>query len=306
VNKSELINKAKGMLVGLAVGDAVGTSVEFKPRGTFPPVTDMKGGGPFRLEKGQWTDDTSMALCMAASLIEKQAFDPADQMNRYSRWYRKGYMSSNGRCFDIGNTVKAALQKYEETGNPYTGLSNSNSAGNGSIMRLAPVVIAYQHDRTQLLECSANSSRTTHGCDEAIECSKLLAAQLQTAMQGGDKPDIIFNHGYTPSSEKVAKISRVYYGDKLYEQLSGSGYVIDTLEAALWCFDNTDNFRDAILKVVNLGDDADTTAAVCGQLAGAYYGYDAIPTSWKKALCMQDKISHMAEKLLELKGLNAA
>src|SRR5688500_5205401 len=106
----------RGCLLGLAVGDAVGTTVEFMPRGSFPPVTDMVGGGPFGLQPGQWTDDTSMALCLATSLIAKKGFDANDQMDRYWRWYREGYLSSTGKCFDIGNTVRDALERYHHTG----------------------------------------------------------------------------------------------------------------------------------------------------------------------------------------------
>ncbi len=110
-----------GCLLGLAVGDAVGTTVEFRARGTFQPLTDMIGGGPFNLKAGQWTDDTSMALCLATSLIMKKGFDPVDQMERYRDWYKKGYLSSTGRCFDIGNTVRSALEMYPRTKNPFSG-----------------------------------------------------------------------------------------------------------------------------------------------------------------------------------------
>jgi ADP-ribosyl-[dinitrogen reductase] hydrolase len=126
-------------MMGLAAGDALGTTVEFKAPGSFFPLTDMVGGGPFALEPGEWTDDTSMALCLADSLIQKQGFDPRDQMERYFRWYREGYMSSNGRSFDIGNTTRTALEKFEATADPFSGPTGPRAAGNGSIMRLAPV-----------------------------------------------------------------------------------------------------------------------------------------------------------------------
>src|SRR5687767_1119493 len=137
------IQRFRGSLLGLAVGDALGTTLEFKPPGIFPPLTDMIGGGPFNLEAGEWTDDTSMALCLAESLIERQAFDPVDQLARYLQWYRQGYLSSNGRCFDIGTTVRAALRRFEQTHEPYCGPTDPMSAGNGSLMRLAPVPLAY-------------------------------------------------------------------------------------------------------------------------------------------------------------------
>jgi ADP-ribosyl-[dinitrogen reductase] hydrolase len=137
------MQRYRGSLLGLAVGDALGTTLEFKPPGTFPPLTDMVGGGPFHLEPGQWTDDTSMALCLAESLIERQGFDPVDQLERYLRWYRQGHLSSNGRCFDIGTTVQTALHRFEHTHKPYCGPTDPMSAGNGSLMRLAPVPLAY-------------------------------------------------------------------------------------------------------------------------------------------------------------------
>lgn len=296
----DLLDKAKGMLVGLAVGDAVGTTVEFMARGSFPAVTDMKGGGPFNLKKGQWTDDTSMALCLAASLIESKKFDPADQMERYSRWRNEGYMSSTGSCFDIGNTVQDALQKYAASGNPYSGSQDPASAGNGSLMRLAPVVIAYYRNKNQLLEQASNSSKTTHGCEEAVESCKLFAAQLFMVLQGENKQDTLKGHGYESTAIKVNDIAQGCYLKNTYDDLNGSGYVISTLETALWCFNNTESFREAILMTVNVGDDADTTAAVCGQIAGAYYGYQAIPKEWRNALYMEKEIEVMVEQLLVL------
>jgi len=137
----QLLERYSGCLLGLAAGDAVGTTVEFSPRGAFPEVKDMTGGGPFNLPAGAWTDDTSLALCLAASLVEKGKFDAYDQMERYWCWYREGYMSSTGSCFDIGNTTHAGLQHFRDTDDPYSDDVNPRRAGNGSIMRLAPVVL---------------------------------------------------------------------------------------------------------------------------------------------------------------------
>ena len=150
----------QGCLLGLAVGDALGTTVEFKPPGSFTPLADIVGGGPFGLEPGEWTDDTSMALCLAESLIEKNGFDPHDQMERYCKWYREGYMSSNGKCFDIGNTVRTALEIFEETGDHISGPTDSRSAGNGSIMRLAPVPLLFANFPEKAIQLSGESSIT--------------------------------------------------------------------------------------------------------------------------------------------------
>src|SRR4051812_7413413 len=140
---SKTEDRYRGCLLGLACGDAVGTTVEFSPRGSFPPVTDMTGGGPFNLQPGEWTDDTSMALCLDESLAYRNGFDAVDQMNRYCNWRSVGYMSSNGHCFDIGMTVSRALDRYCESGDPYAGDIDAKTAGNGALMRLAPVPMFY-------------------------------------------------------------------------------------------------------------------------------------------------------------------
>src|SRR5690349_4275252 len=157
------MQRARGMLLGLAVGDAVGTTVEFKPPGTFAPVADMVGGGPFALPAGAWTDDTSMALCLAESLVERRGFDPVDQLERYVRWYREGHWSSTGTCFDIGNATRAALQRFERTHEPYPGDADPNAAGNGPIMKLAPVALFFAPDEEAAAEHAQLSTRTTHG-----------------------------------------------------------------------------------------------------------------------------------------------
>ncbi len=155
-------DRLTGALIGLAVGDALGTTLEFKRPGTFEPITDMVGGGPFGLAPGRWTDDTSMALCLAESLVETGGFDPADQMRRYVRWWREGHLSSTGRCFDIGTTVRASLTQFERDGQPFAGSTDPRTAGNGSLMRLSPVVMYYADDPRTAVAMAAESSRTTH------------------------------------------------------------------------------------------------------------------------------------------------
>lgn len=140
-------SRYRGSLLGLAAGDALGTTAEFKAPGTFSPLKDIVGGGPFNLKPGQWTDDTSMALCLAESLVSRNGFDAQDQMERYSRWRNEGYLSSTGRCFDIGNTVSQALVRFARTGDPFAGFADPRSAGNGSLMRLAPVPLFFAEDR---------------------------------------------------------------------------------------------------------------------------------------------------------------
>ena len=188
----ETKDRFRGCLLGLAVGDAVGTTLEFKPAGSFKPIRDMVGGGPFRLKPGEWTDDTSMALCLATSLVETNGFDPKDQMDRYCRWWKEGYLSSNGVCFDIGNTVSAALRHFGQTGDPIAGPTSPRSADNGSIMRLAPVPMFYYPDVTAAIRYSAESSRTTHGAPECIDACRLLAGIICRAISGASKEDVLF------------------------------------------------------------------------------------------------------------------
>jgi len=300
---SPATGRFRGCLLGLAVGDAIGTTVEFKPRGNFEPVTDMVGGGPFGLEPGQWTDDTSMALCLAESLIERQGFDARDQMERYIRWRHDGHLSSTGRCFDIGNATSSALHRFERTGQPFSGSTDPYSAGNGSIMRVAPIPMFFCPDAKRAMLNAINSSRTTHAARECLDACSLFACMLVAALEGKRKKEILI--GSVTSElmwEMAPKIQAIYgcqYKDKVEDQIRGSGYVVESLEAALWCFHQTDSFSDAILKAVNLGDDADTTAAVCGQIAGAFYGESGIPTEWLDKLCMRERITEMADQLAE-------
>jgi len=292
----------RGALLGLAVGDAAGTTVEFKARGSFPPVVDMSGGGPFGLQRGEWTDDTSMALCLAESLIEQDGFDPADQMTRYVRWYREGHLSSNGRCFDIGMTTVSALHKFEQTGNPFCGSTDPRSAGNGSIMRLAPVPMFYFPDEEKAIEFAARSSRTTHGADECLDACRLLALIIVKALGGNEKKDVLVGRGARLRNclaDKIEALACGTYVNKTEDLVHGSGYVVESLEAALWSFATTDSFRDAVLRAVNLGDDADTTAAVCGQLAGAFYGESGIPPEWLTCLALAATIRGYADGLME-------
>lgn len=283
-----------GALLGLACGDAVGTTVEFSPRGSFPPVTGMDGGGPFSLKAGQWTDDTSMALCLAESLLAKDGFDAADQMTRYRNWMEWGYLSSTGVCFDIGMTVREALGRYHPGGDPFCGSTDPHSAGNGSLMRLAPAVLFAHPDHDSLLTIAAASSRTTHAAPEAVECCQLFALAISAALAGRPKDRLLADIGVIFSEPKVAALVRGEFVSKPESQVFGTGYSVASLEAALWCFFNTSTFEDAVLRAANLGDDADTTAAIAGQIAGAFYGADAIPAQWRSKIFMREEIEQMA------------
>lgn len=296
---ADRLDRYRGCLLGLAVGDAVGTTLEFRPRGSFEPVRDMVGGGPFGLRAGEWTDDTSMALCLAESLLERGGFDAHDQMQRYCRWWREGHLSSNGRCFDIGNTTRAALQRFLESGEPFAGSPSPHAAGNGSIMRLAPVVLYFAPDEDAATDHAALSSRTTHGAAEAVDACRLLARVILRALAGASRSAVLSAGADLAASlgPRVAGIARGEWASRSEHEIRGTGYVVECLEAALWCFATTGSYRDAILRAANLGDDADTTAAACGQIAGAFYGAAGIPPSWREQVVMGSEIASMAERL---------
>jgi ADP-ribosyl-[dinitrogen reductase] hydrolase len=300
-------SRTRGALLGLAAGDAVGASVEFRRPGTFPPVTDMVGGGIFGLKPGQWTDDTSMALCLAESLIKKRKLDLRDQIERYVRWWRVGHLSSTGSCFDIGETTRAALSQFIVTNNPVSGPTHARSAGNGSIMRLAPVPLFFAGDPQMAIEASGVSSTTTHGAPVAIDACKLLGAIL-VGIALGDSREEVLSPGYAPVRgywersplvPEIAAISEGSFRTKDRSQIRGSGYAAESLEAALWAFASSEDFRTGCLLAVNLGDDADTTAAVYGQIAGAYYGEDGIPEQWREKLAMRELLEEYADRLVE-------
>jgi ADP-ribosylglycohydrolase len=304
-NRIENLERYRGCLLGLAVGDALGTTLEFKPPGSFEPITDMIGGGPFNLQPGQWTDDTSMALCLAESLIECRGFNPQDQMERYVRWWKEGHLSSTGSCFDIGNTTRTALSAFLRTGNPFSGPTDSRSAGNGSLMRLAPVPLFYAGNPMEAIEKSGESSKTTHGARVCIDACCYFGGLIVGALTGTDKDELLTDHyapipGYWdihPLSPEIENIAGGSFKKKNPPEIRGTGYVVQSLEAALWAFHNSDTFAEGCLLAVNLGDDADTTGAIYGQLAGAHYGEGAIPLSWRRKLTMGKFIRSMAEKL---------
>lgn len=298
-------DRFKGSLLGLATGDALGTTLEFESPGSFTPIDDIVGGGPFRLKPGEWTDDTSMALCLAESLIESSGFDASDQMERYLKWYRTGYLSSNGFCFDIGNATRTALEKYKSTGNPFSGAADPHTAGNGSIMRLAPVPLYYANDPALAMKYCSDSSRTTHGAVECIDACRYFGALLIGAVKGESKDTLLSGlyhplQGYwrdNPLTPKIKEIAEGSFKRKSPPAIKGTGYVVDSLEAALWAFYKSDNFRDGALLAVNLGNDADTTGAVYGQLAGAFYSIEGIPDAWQKLIKFNSLIIKMASQL---------
>jgi len=299
------IDRYNGCLLGLAAGDALGTTLEFKPPGSFKALKDMVGGGPFHLEPGQWTDDTSMALCLAESLIRKNGFDGADQMDRYLMWREKGHLSSNGKCFDIGNTVSSALMRYKRTGDPFSGSADPHSAGNGSIMRLAPVPMFFAANPETAIDFCSESSRTTHGAAACLDACRYFGALILGALEGDTKDTILADHycpvpglwDNDPLCPEIEEIASGSFKHRKPPEIAGTGYVVKSLEAALWAFYHSETFEQGCLLAVNLGDDADTTGAVYGQIAGAYYGRSNIPPRWLDKLSLGKEIELFAAEL---------
>ena len=265
----------------------------------------MTGGGVFDLAPGQWTDDTSMALCIAASLTETGAYDPRDQLARFVRWYRDGYLSSTGRCFDIGNQTRAALEEFDATGEPYREAVGGMSAGNGSLMRLAPVAMAFCDDPDAAGRFSADSSRTTHPAVECVEACGAYGRLIAAAIGGASRTELYVlaaDLAEQVTNPGLATILRGSYRVKERDEISSSGYVLHSLEAALWAFARTDDFLEGALLAVNLGDDADTVGAIYGQLAGALYGRSGIPESWRNRLHDVGMIEDLAAGIADRVG----
>lgn len=289
-------DRALGTLMGLAVGDALGTTLEFTRRDSTPPVTDMVGGGPFQLAPGEWTDDTSMALCLADALIAGDgAIRDEDLAARFLRWWKAGENSVNGRCFDIGISTRRALARFAETGRA-EGNTDPHSAGNGGIMRLAPVVLAARGSEAQAVELARQQSAATHAAPECLDAAEALARILQAGIdgQGKDALDASANREFCGTIRSIAGGS---WKAKSRDEIRSSGYVADTLEAALWAVHGADDFASAVLRAVNLGDDADTVGAVTGQVAGAIWGYSSIPLLWRTKLAWHDHIVGLGEGL---------
>ena len=293
--------------MGLATGDALGTTLEFKSPGSFKPIDEIVGGGPFNLKPGQWTDDTSLSLCLAESLIKKRSFDPIDQLERYVHWRDEGYMSCTGSCFDIGITTDTALTKFQDTHQAYCGPTETSMSGNGSIMRLAPIPLFFADDLVMATKMSGMSSKTTHGSPLAIDACRYMGSIISGIIQGKSKEDVL-SEEYEPAAnywkedplaDTIENIKKGSFKRLEPPQIKGTGFVVNSLEAALWAFYKSTSFREGCILAVNLGNDADTTGAVYGQIAGAYYGLDGIPDMWLSTIAYRDLIESLAEGIFK-------
>lgn len=291
-------DRAVGAFVGLAVGDALGVPLEFRERDVLPRVTGMIGGGAFGLEPGQWTDDTSMALCLAESVLETGAVEPLDLMRRFVDWLRHGANSVTGECFDIGNTTRAALESFERTDDPLSGSALDSAAGNGSLMRLAPVAVRWWREPARAVEAARIQSRTTHGAAQAVEACAFCAALLAEAIPGAPAEEVLRPRAWR-GDPAIAAIAGGGWRGRDRDRISSSGYVVDTLEAALWSVGGAGSFEEALVTAVNLADDADTVGAVTGQLAGALWGLSGIPERWLAPLAWRERIERLAADLFD-------
>jgi ADP-ribosylglycohydrolase len=304
----DLLNKYRGALIGLAIGDALGVPVEFKKKGTFEPVIDYRDCHHFPLPAGHWSDDTAMALCLAQSFIEKKTFDAEDQIEKYKQWLENGYCSSTGEAIGIGQTVLRALLTYKKKEGAYVSVTSIRSDGNGSLMRIAPVPLFYRKMPDQAYEKAELSSRVTHGSQLCSDACKFYTGLIIGALNGASKEKLL-TESYSPIpnywknvhvESEIKEIMTGSYKQKIPPEIRGTGYVVKTLEASLWAFYNSNSFEEGVLMAVNLGDDADTTGAVFGQLAGAYYGFDAIPEKYVRNLAKGDEIIDVADKLFNM------
>jgi ADP-ribosyl-[dinitrogen reductase] hydrolase len=307
-------DRSRGALIGLAVGDALGAAVEFKSPGTFAPVTGYRNGGPHRLEAGEWTDDTSMALALADS-IAMAGWDLNDQADRYVQWWKTGKYSVKGRCFDIGITTRGALGNFVARRNALeSGDRSDEASGNGSIMRLAPVPIRFGHlylDRLdEFSRLAEESSLPTHASEQCLSACRYLATVLAGLIHGEDRDEVLSPdwqpllrlNEIKPLHPFIQEIAKGSFRQRHPPAIQGSGWVVKSLEASLWAFHDADTFEETVLKAVNLGDDADTTGAICGQLAGAYWGESGISEPLRAGLARMDMLETALESIVGNQG----
>ena len=290
-------DRATGAFLGLAVGDALGTTLEFERRDEQPRLVDITGGGPFGLDPGCWTDDTAMALALADSLLASESLDCRDLMDRFVAWWQDGEYSCTGNCFDIGITTRQALEHYRRTGDPLAGSTDPMTAGNGSLMRLAPVALRFWSNRARLDSAAAEQSRTTHAALEAIDGCRAFAELLAEAISGEPRLNVLAPRSFE-GAEAIKQILDGRWRGRKRDEIRSSGYVVHTLGAAIWSVARTGDFRDAVLLATNLADDADTVAAVTGQLAGAIYGLSGIPKQWIDQIAWKGRLIETAERLM--------
>lgn len=306
-----MTDKSRSLLFGIATGDALGVPFEFKSRNTVRknPATGMTGYGSYNQPPGTFSDDSSLSFCLAETLIDGYDIDRLGEY--FLRWRDENYWSPLGDSFDIGISTSRALSRLAKGESPLnSGCTEEGANGNGSLMRIAPLVF-YTKDMPidKRFEIAKEVSAITHAHIRSVIACFYYVEFLRLLLQGKDKFDAYeilkkqvteFLKQKSIDSEEISLFDRLLKGNirELGEnEISGSGYVVHTIEAAVWCLLNTDNYADAVLKAVNLGEDTDTTAAVTGGLAGLLYGVEAIPSEWKVVLARHDDIEDLAVRL---------
>jgi ADP-ribosyl-[dinitrogen reductase] hydrolase len=290
-------DKIKGSLYGLIIGDALGAPFEFKLKGTFTFDGEYHNGGHLDLNKGEWTDDSSLMLCILASLNEYNKFSPKDIMKKFSKWHLDGYLSSKDKSFDISSTTKESIETFLKTKKPYVDPQDENHSDNGSIMRLAPIPIFFYPDLKKMKKYSMLSSAITNNTSFCLEGCKIMATLFYRILNGLPK-ESLFDFDLSNYSDKYKQLKHIKK-TKMY-QLKHGGFVYDTLESALWSFYKSENFRDGMLIAINLGGDTDTRAAVYGQIAGLYYGFEKIPEHYVKNIAKKDMVDDHINKFINM------
>jgi ADP-ribosyl-[dinitrogen reductase] hydrolase len=297
-----LRDRFQGALMGLGVGDALAAHTQFRKPGTFAPVGDLLGGGPFELPRGAWTDDTAMALLVAESLVQKEGFDARDQVDRFVRWQRDGYGSATGQCVGITSNVARSLAQALYKRQPFAGSHDPDQLDKDPLSRVAPVVMYFFGDPKVAVARAAESARITAQAPIVLDCVRLFAAMLHLALAGREKALVLRpprESWISPTTRpEVLALYEGAYARREAQEISGGGSILQALEAALWAFHRSASFREGALLAANLGRDSDVVAAAYGQLAGAHHGVSAIPGIWRNSLMKQEVVIEHADRLL--------
>ena len=289
------LDKWMGSIIGLAIGDQLGSLTEGKTRGLFEKVRGMDPGT-------FWTDDTSQALCLADSLISTKKFDLTDQLERYSKWLFEGYLSSKDWGYGCGPTARLAINNFKKNGTPSP---VKDQATNGALMRLCPVPLYYSNNLEEAIDKSGESAKSTHDNPICVDACRLYGSMIVKAVQKKDK-DFILEYDHKlwtdkPLEKSIHIVAQGSFKEKKLSEIKGTLNILESIEASLWAFNHSSSFAEGALMAVNMGDDADTTAAIFGQLAGAFYGYEAIPIDWRSKLLEKELIEFIANKLYEFR-----
>jgi ADP-ribosylglycohydrolase len=297
-----LRDRFQGALLGLAVGDALAAHTQFRKPGSFQPVGDLLGGGPFDLPRGAWSDDTAMAMLVAESLLNRGGFDAHDQVQLFSRWQREGYGSATGQCVGISASVTRALATALYRRQWLSGSHDPDQLDKDPLSRVAPAVMYFFADSAASIAKAAEVARVTAQAPMVLDCVRLLAAMIRLALAGRDKATVLRPPRDSWASANVRnEVLAIYegsYARRMPPEITGGGNVLQALEAALWAFHKAESFREGALLAANLGRDSDVVAAAYGQLAGAYHGVSAIPGIWRNSLMKNEVVIETADRLL--------